>query len=73
LGPLPTKAAPLALAETTPDAKLLAVDKRVLEAVESYHATATDLFGLTGRGATLWEEQVGVDTETVGLVLPARL
>jgi hypothetical protein len=73
LGPLPPKAAPLALTETTPDAELLAVDERVLEAVESYHTSATDLLGLAGRGATLWEEQVGVDTEAVGLVLPTGL
>ena len=42
----------------------------VLEAVLAHDAAPADLLGLPGGGAPLGEEQVGVDAEAVGVVLP---
>ena len=41
-----------------------------LEALLAHDAAAADLLGLARRRAPLGEEEVGVDTEAVGLVLP---
>ena len=70
LGPLAADAAALTLGEPAPDAELLAVLQGELEALGAHHAA---------RGTPPWprvwtrpfgEEQVGVDAETVGVVLP---
>ena len=45
--------------------------KRVLEAVETHDATPAHFFRFASRRAAFGEEQVGVDPQTVGLVLPA--
>ena len=37
----------------------------------AHHAAAADLLGLPRRRATLGEEQIGVDAQTVGLVVPS--
>ena len=71
--PLATDAATLTLAHAAPDAELLAVGERVLEALHAHDATAADLFGLARRSAALGEEQVRVDAEAVGVVLPAAV
>ena len=72
-GTLAAQAATLTLGQAAPDAELLAVGQRVLEAVLAHDAAAADLLGLAGRRASLGEEQVGVDAEAVRLVLPAAL
>ena len=59
------------LAHAAPDAELLAVDQRVLEAVLTHDATPADLLGLAGGRAPLGKEQVGIDSEAVGVLLPA--
>ena len=71
-GPLAAEAAALPLAHAAPDAELLAVGERVLEAVLAHDAAAADLLGLPGGRTPLGEEQVGVDAEAVGVVLPGR-
>lgn len=70
LGTLTTQATTLALGETAPDSELLTVHQGVLEALETNCATTAHFFGFTGGCSTLWEEEVGVDTETVRVVLP---
>src|SRR5947209_854228 len=70
-GPGPADAAALAFAHAAPDAELLAVLEGVLEALEADDAAPAHLLGLPRRRAPLREEEVGVDAETVGLVLPA--
>ena len=70
LRPLAADAAPLALGEPTPDAELLAVLEGELEALlRTTHPRQTSF---ASRGGTpLGEEEVGIDAEAVGLVLPA--
>src|SRR5687767_14607929 len=63
----------LALAHPAPDAELLAVAQRVLQAVLAHHAAAAHLLGLPGRGAPLREEEIGIDAQAVGVVLPAAV
>src|SRR5581483_8400713 len=70
-GPLAADPAALALAHAAPDAELLTVLERVLEALLAHDAAAADLLGLPGGRASLREEQVGVDAQTVRVVLPA--
>src|SRR5207247_3313590 len=65
----PADAPALALAHAAPDAELLAVGQRVLEARLADHAAPADLLGLTRGRTPLGEEKVGVDPEAVGLVL----
>ena len=71
--PAAAQAATLALGQPAPDAELLAVVERVLQALHAHHAPAADLLGLPGGRSPLREEQVGVDPEAVGLVLPTAL
>src|SRR5579859_7472723 len=71
--PPPADAPPLPLAHATPDAELLAVDQRVLEAVLADHAPPAHLLGLTRRGSPLRKEQVRVNAHAVGLPLPRPL
>ncbi len=47
--------------------------KRELEAVLAHDAAAADLLGLPGRRSPLREEEVGIDAQAVGVVLPAVL
>ena len=61
---------PLPLREPAPDPELLAVDQGVFQAVHPHDTAAADLLGLSRRGAPLGEEEVGIDPEAVGLVLP---
>ena len=42
----------------------------VLQAVHAHDAAAADLLGLARGRAPLGEEEVGIDPEAVGLVLP---
>ena len=69
-GPLAADAATLALAHPAPDAELLAVRQGVLEAVLTDDAASADLLGLPRGRPTLGEEQVRIDAEAVGVVLP---
>src|SRR5690606_28663014 len=71
--PLAADAAPLALAHAAPDAELLAVHQGILEALGAHHAAAAHLLGLAGRGSPFREEEVGVDAEAVGVVLPGAV
>ena len=71
LRPLAADAAALTLGEPAPDAELLAVLEGELEALLAHDAPAADLLGLARRGAPLGEEEVGIDAEAVGVVLPA--
>ena len=71
LGSHATDAAPFTLAEPAPDAELLAVTEGELEALLAHHAAAADLLGLPRRCAPLGKEQVGIDAEAVGMLLPA--
>ena len=61
LGTLAAQATTLALGQPAPDAELLAVHQRVLEAVDAHDTATADFLGLTGGRATLGEEEVGVD------------
>ena len=70
LRPLTADAAALALGEPAPDAELLSVLQCELQALTTHDAPTADLLRLARRRATLGEEQVGVDTEAVGVVLP---
>src|SRR5262249_16656666 len=63
----------LPLRQAAPDAELLAVAQGVLEALDSDLAAPTHGLGLLGGGASLGEEEVGVDAQAVGLLLPATL
>ena len=63
--------AALPLGHAAPDPELLAVPQRVLEALGLHLAAAADGLGLLGGGAALGEEQVGIDSEAVGALLPA--
>jgi hypothetical protein len=67
---LATQFAALALGQTAPNAELLAVREREVETVLLHDAATADFLGFTGGRSTLWEEQIRVDTQTVGLVLP---
>src|SRR5947209_13871871 len=49
------------------------IAERVLQALEADGATGADGLGLPGRGPSLGEEQLGVDSQTVGPLLPAAL
>src|SRR3954447_6862113 len=66
-------AATLPLGEPAPDAELLGVDDRVFEAGLTDDAAAADLLGLPGRCAPFREEQVGVDAQAVGILLPTEI
>ena len=70
LGPLTADPPALTLGQSAPDAELLAVLKRELEAVLAHDTTTADLLGLSRRRPALREEEIGIDTETVGVVLP---
>ena len=72
-GALAADAAALPLGEAAPDPELLAVGERVLEAVDPHLAAPAHRLGLPGGRAPLGEEEVGVDPEAVGLLLPAAL
>ena len=72
-GPGPADAAALAFAHAAPDAELLAIGEGVLEALEADDAAPAHLLGLPGRRAPFREEEVGVDAQAVGLVLPAAV
>jgi hypothetical protein len=72
-GALAAKASTLTLGQATPDAELLAVRERVLEALQAHDAATADLLGLTGGRPALGEEEVGIDPEAVRLVLPVLL
>src|SRR5215218_8270580 len=69
LRPLAPDAPPLPLGQPSPDAELLAVLQRELQALLAHDAPAADLLGLTRGGAALREEQIGVDPQAVGVVL----
>ena len=68
--PLAPDAAPLPLRHAAPDAELLAVPQRVLQAVGLDLAAVADALGLLGGGPPLREEQVGIDPQAVGALLP---
>lgn len=70
LGTLATQATALAFGEATPDTELLAVHQGVFEAFEPDGASTTHFLGFTGGGSALGEEEIGVDSETVRVVLP---
>ena len=72
-GALATDAPPLALGQAAPDAELLAVGQGVLEAGLTHDAAPAHLLGLPGGRPALGEEEVGVDTEAVRLVLPGSV
>lgn len=67
---LATNPTPFTLAHATPDAELLAVRKGELETVILDNAATADFFGLAGRRTTLGKEEVWIDTEAVGKLLP---
>ena len=71
--PLTADTTALTLAHATPDAELLAVLQGVLEAVLSHDTAPADLLGLPGGSPALGEEEVGVDAQTVGEILPGLL
>ena len=67
----PSEAAPLSFREPAPDPELLTVGERVLEALLAHDTPPAHLFCLARRGTTLGEEEIRIDTQAVGLVLPA--
>lgn len=67
---LTANSAPLPLAESTPDAELFTVRQRVLETVVPNLTPLADRFGLLGGCSALREEQIGINTKTVGRELP---
>lgn len=70
LGALPTKPSSFTLRQTSPDTEFFSVLKGVFEAIVFDFAASTDLFCLAGRGPSLGEEEVGVNTEAICLLLP---
>jgi hypothetical protein len=72
-GTLTADPAALPLRETAPDAELLTVGERVLEAVDAHLTPPADGLGLAGGGSPLREEEVGIDAEAVGVLLPTAL
>src|SRR6185436_6654216 len=69
--PGPAHPAPLPLAEPAPDAELLAVGERVLQALVLDLTAPAHALGLPGRCPSLREEEVGIDPQAVGPLLPA--
>ena len=69
--PLAAHPAALPLGQPAPDPELLAVGERVLEAVDPHLAAPAHRLGLPRGGAPLGEEQVGIDPQAVGPLLPA--
>ena len=69
-GTLATDAAAFTLAHPAPDAELLAVLEGVLEAVLTHDTASAHFLGFAGARTTLGEEEVGVDAQAVGVVLP---
>jgi hypothetical protein len=67
---LATKTTALTLGETAPDAKLLAIGKRIFKAFTANNAALAHFFCFAGTGTAFWEEQVWIDTKAVGLILP---
>ena len=67
---VPSLALPSPLAQATPDAELLAVGEGVLEAVATDFTTLADGLGFLRGSATLGEEQIGIDAQTVCGSLP---
>lgn len=65
-----TQTATLALGKTAPNAELLAVDERVLEAFVAHDAAAAHLFGFAGRSTAFGKEEIGINAKAVGFVLP---
>ena len=70
---LAADAAAFPLGHATPDPELLAVPQRVLEALVLHLAAAAHGLGLLGGGSSLREEQVGIDPEAVGALLPTSV
>ncbi len=70
LGPLAADAPPLAFGQATPDPELLAVLEGELQALLTHDAAAAHLLRLARGRAPLREEEVRVDPEAVGMVLP---
>src|SRR5207248_3353152 len=60
----------LPLAHAAPDAELLTVGQRVLQAVLPDHAATAHLLRLSGRCPPFRKEQIGVDSHAVRLPLP---
>ena len=65
--------AALTLGEAAPDAELLAVGERVFEAVDADLAAPAHGLGFPGGRTPLGEEEIGVDPEAVGVLLPPAL
>lgn len=71
--PLFADLSPLALGESSPDAELLALVNGELETLGLNLAFTADGFRLSGGGAALGEEKVGVCAPAIGVVLPGQL
>src|SRR5439155_23418866 len=71
--PLAADPAALPLRQPAPDAELLAVAQGVLEALGAHLAAPADRLRLLGGRTALREEEVRVDPQAVGLLLPATL
>jgi len=71
--PLPPYPAALPFAHAPPNAEFLTVGEGVLEALVSNHAAPAYFLGLLGGGASLGKEEVGVDPEAVGEILPTTI
>jgi hypothetical protein len=65
--------APFAFRHSTPDPELLARDNREFQTLGANRTFATDLLCRACRGTTLWEEEIGIGTATVGKVLPSHV
>jgi hypothetical protein len=70
---LATKAAALSLGESTPDPELLPIVEGILEAVSLYLAASAYGLCLASTRSPLWEEEVRVNAEAVGSLLPATI
>jgi hypothetical protein len=58
------------LTHATPDSEFLTVTQRVLQTVFADHATPTYFFGFFGACTPLWEKQIRVNTQAVGVIPP---
>ena len=72
-GALAADAAAFPLGHPAPDPELLTVPQRVLEALGLDLAATADGLRLLGGRPSLGEEQVGIDSEAVGTLLPAAI
>jgi len=72
-GPLLANPAAFTLGEAAPDSELLTLLDREFEALSPHLTGVTDCLGLAGRCSSFREEQVGIRSPAIGVVLPCKV